>query len=110
MARATIEYDGDTLKLSGVVDFDSVPDLMRATDSLSRSGFSAVNAAALEKIDSAGIAYLLWLKKHHGSSNGPLSIISASGQLERLLAVTGFGDLLEKGGGSRGSALGSRQS
>jgi ABC-type transporter Mla MlaB component len=110
MARAVIESEGDVLKLRGVVDFDSVPDLLKAAASLPRSEFRAVNTAAVEKIDSAGVAYLLWLKKHYGLKDAPLSILSAPRQLERLLSVTGFGKLLERGAESERAESQSSQS
>ena len=99
MARATIEGSEGTLTLSGVVDFDSVPALMSAAEALPRSNFHAVDVSGLEKIDSAGVAFLLWLKKHHGTLDRPLEIQRASTQLERLLSVTGIGKMLKAGDG-----------
>jgi anti-anti-sigma factor len=81
--------------LGGVVDFDSVPELVQLAGSLPATPFVVVDASGVERIDSSGVAFLVWLKKHHGAHGQPLTLRNAPGQLSRLLAVTGLDEVLE---------------
>ncbi len=88
MTRATLRRDGDVLVLEGEIDFDSVPALVREAGSLG-AGVGTVDASAVRRIDSAGVAFLVWLRRHHGTGSH-LALRGASPQLTRLLAVTGL--------------------
>ncbi|MCZ7597049.1 MAG: STAS domain-containing protein [Gammaproteobacteria bacterium] len=76
--------------MSGVVDFDSVPDLVTRANSLGEVRFDTVDACALTKIDSAGVAFLVWMKKHFIGPDTPLALRGAPEQLARMVAVTGL--------------------
>ncbi len=90
MPQAEIRADGDTVVLRGVVDFDSVPALAEQAGSLGADGFTTVDAAGVTRVDSAGAAFLVWLRKHHSRGEGTLALRGAPAQLTRLLAVTGL--------------------
>lgn len=94
MTRAELRADGDTLRLGGVVDFDSVPDLVEQAGAIAGSGFAAVDVTNVTRIDSAGAAFLVWLRKHHARDDGTLAVRGAPSQLTRLLEVTGLDAVL----------------
>lgn len=89
-SQADLRVEGGVLYLSGVVDFDSVPDLMTRANSLGEVRFDTVDACALTKIDSAGVAFLVWMKKHFIGPDTPLALRGAPEQLARMVAVTGL--------------------
>ena len=89
-SQADLRLEGGVLYLSGVVDFDSVPDLMTRANSLDEVRFDTVDASALTKIDSAGVAFLVWLKKHFVGPGAPLALRGSPEQLTRMVSVTGL--------------------
>jgi ABC-type transporter Mla MlaB component len=92
---AGIRADGDVLMLTGVIDFDSVPELLQDARALPAATFAEIDASGVTRIDSSGVAFLVWLKKHHGVNGRALTLRSAPGQLSSLLAVTGLGEVLD---------------
>ncbi len=64
-ANASIERDGDTLHLGGVLDFDSVPALARQLPALlgSTDAPACVDCARVSSANSAGLALLLEISR-----------------------------------------------
>ena len=65
MAEATARRDGDTLRVQGDLDFDSVVALWQATESLFAAGPPArIDLNGVSRANSAGVALLVaWLSR-----------------------------------------------
>jgi anti-anti-sigma factor len=90
---ADVHLDSGVLVISGLIDHASVPSLMDKVRALGKVRVEAIDSAGLKRIDSAGIAFLVWCKKQLCGDMGLIEIRNAPEQLSRLLLVMGLGDL-----------------
>ena len=65
MARATAERDGDTLRVRGELDFDTVADLWATTEApIPSEPILRVDLGGVQRSNSAGVALLVqWLRQ-----------------------------------------------
>jgi len=87
---ANLKLDGQCLKLSGVVDKNSVPALHKKSLAIARSGH-ALNEVCLHDvahIDSAGLALLLEWRSWAQSSHQQLQLSHAPKQLRMLATLS----------------------
>ena len=96
MPAADVHLESHVLMISGVIDYSSVPPLMEKVKTFGKVRVETIDGAGLERIDSAGIAFLVWCKKQLCAETRPIQIRNAPEQLSRLLQVTGLGDLFAR--------------
>ena len=95
MPGAGIRIEGDALILSGTIDSEHVSRLVGELDALRSSEVRALDAVELDRIDSAGLAFLVWCKKRFARDGVVLEIRNVPEQLARLLSVSGLGNLFD---------------
>ncbi len=88
MMRATIRLSGSSLTITGTVDRTTVSELHRAYRKLGRMRVASIDVAAVDRIDSAGVAFLDEIRSGSGD---PPAIVGAKE------AVQGLIDLLDTG-------------
>lgn len=93
MPGADIRIKDDALVLSGIIDSEHVPELVDRVRSLDDSRVRAFDAVDLARIDSAGLAFLVWCRKRFVLDGDELEIRNAPDQLTRLLSVSGLANL-----------------
>lgn len=80
MIEVTLK-NSTTLEFNGVLDRDAVPLLWEQLSSLN-SRISSINAANIERIDSAGLAFLVYLVTHN-----KIAVSNPTPQLEMLIKL-----------------------
>ncbi len=84
----------DTIRVSGRLDFATVPDFLeRAAALLTGSGPRVLDLSAVERVDSAGVAALLWLRQQQ--RGGGLELVAMPAQGRAMAEVAGVASLLE---------------
>ena len=91
-----IEKGEDGLRVTGRLDFATVPDFLdRAETVFGAKSSCRLDLARLEHVDSAGIAALLWLKRRLGDSGRTLDLVNLPEQGRAMADVAGVMALLQ---------------
>lgn len=87
-AAATIQRDGDLLRVDGDLDFDSVPPLWEATRSLFAADPPArIDLRGVGHANSAGVALLVaWLGQARRRQQ-PVAFVNVPAQMRAIIAV-----------------------
>ncbi len=93
--HADLAIEGETLVITGVIDFQTVPDMVDKAQRLGSVRINRIDASGLTQVNSAGVALLLWLKKHLHAPSGGVVIKDAPDQLVKLLSVAELEFLFE---------------
>ena len=88
MAEATAERDGDTLRIRGELDFDSVASLWETTRDLFRADpIHHVDLGGVQRANSAGVALMVeWLGQAR-RRQWPLTFINVPTQMRAIIEV-----------------------
>lgn len=88
MAEATAERDGNTLRVQGDLDFDSVVALWNATESLFADGPPArIDLQGVSRANSAGVALLVaWLGQVQRRQQ-TVMFVNAPAQMRAIIEV-----------------------
>jgi anti-anti-sigma factor len=84
--------EGQRLICSGSLDFASVPDI-EANLKIS-AALSEVDVTAVDKIDSAGVAFLVWLMNAPKIAQSKPKLVGLNENSRRLLDVAGLSSIL----------------
>lgn len=95
MTSATAQLAGRELQLSGTLDKETVPELLHNTPPLAEGESYQLNLEQLQKVDSAGLAYIVNLICQHRQTNGTIQITSLTEQLQDLVTLTETDMLLQ---------------
>ena len=95
MATATAEREGDTLRVRGDLDFDSVAALWNATESLLADDPPArIDLQGVSHANSAGVALLVgwldWVQRHQQT----VMFINVPAQMRAIIEVTDLDTVL----------------
>ncbi|MBL8259582.1 MAG: STAS domain-containing protein [Candidatus Competibacteraceae bacterium] len=95
MAAATAERDGDTLRVRGELDFDSVPELWEATETLLLADtIRRVDLGGVRRANSAGVALLVeWLRETRGRGR-ELVFVNLPAQMEAIVRTVDLDGVL----------------
>lgn len=88
MATATVERDGDILRVRGELDFDSVAELWTAANPLfATESFAYIDLRDVERSNSAGVALLVeWLRQAQ-TLQRDLRFIHVPAQMRAIIQV-----------------------
>lgn len=90
MPGAELRLEGNTLVLTGTADFETVPELIERLGEIAGRSLESIDAAGLDRVDSAGLAFLIWCKKTFAPESDAIALKGAPEKLSRLLDVTGL--------------------
>ncbi|MBL8250054.1 MAG: STAS domain-containing protein [Candidatus Competibacter sp.] len=95
MAAASAERDGDTLRVRGELDFESVPELWEATEPLlSTEAIRRVDLSGVRRANSAGVALLVeWLRQARGQRR-ELVFVNLPAQMEAIVRTADLDGVL----------------
>ena len=95
MAEATAERDGDTLRVQGDLDFDSVAALWNATEALFADGPPArIDLHGVSRANSAGVALLVaWLGRVQRHQQAVV-FVNVPAQMRAIIAVADLDTVL----------------
>lgn len=95
MATATVERDGDTLRIGGELDFDSVAELWAVTKALfATEPFACIDLRGVERSNSAGVALLVeWLRQAQGFQRD-LRFTHVPAQMRAIIQVVDLDSVL----------------
>ncbi len=94
-ARAQVEPGVDGIALVGVVDHDSVPELLERLERGAGTGdLLRVDLEEVERMDSAGLALLLELERRQRLAGGELELRNPPASLCRLAELAEVDGLL----------------
>ena len=90
MITGTMAENGSSLVLNGKLSYDSVSIFIKQLKNISFNSIESIDVEKVERIDTAGIACLVWLvtQKIRKSS---VELKNCSMNLVKLLEVTGVG-------------------
>ena len=90
---ADVERGITVLRVAGELDAASVPDLELALDGDAPPNPVVIDLSNCEFIDSAGIAAIVeaWRSREETGREADLSLAAPSGQVDRILRITGLG-------------------
>ncbi|HRD66952.1 MAG TPA: STAS domain-containing protein [Candidatus Competibacter sp.] len=88
MTTATIKRDGDTLRVRGELDFDSVAELWAMTKTLFRDGtVPRIDLNGVRHSNSAGVALLVEWLRHARSRQQQLVFVNIPAQMRAIIRV-----------------------
>jgi phospholipid transport system transporter-binding protein len=95
MALATAERDGDTLRVRGELDFDSVAELWAATETpISTEPIFRVDLGGVQRSNSAGVALLVqWLGQAR-RRQVELVFVNIPAQMRAIIAIADLDTIL----------------
>ncbi len=95
MASATAERDGDTLRVRGELDFDTVADLWATTEAPTlREPILRVDLGGVQRSNSAGVALLVqWLRQAR-RRQVELVFVNISAQMRAIIAIADLDTIL----------------
>ncbi len=76
------------------VDHATVPYWKQVLDGLAGGARVAIDLRAVRYLDSAGIALLLWLRRHLVDRQGSLALVHGPRFLDRILRIAGIPSLI----------------
>jgi ABC-type transporter Mla MlaB component len=83
----------DAIRVSGRLDFATVPEFLERFEALPPgAGQRRLDLSAVEHVDSAGVAALLWLRQQDGAG---LELVAMPAQARAMAGVAGVAALLE---------------
>ncbi|GJL81721.1 MAG: hypothetical protein DHS20C01_13550 [marine bacterium B5-7] len=88
-----VRIDNGTLVLSGVLDQATVPDVLASARELGQCTVDKIDATSVERVDSAGVAFLVWLVKQFCGQQGSVELHNPRSQLSSMLAVSDLTEL-----------------
>ncbi len=95
MATATVEHDGDTLRVRGELDFDSVADLWATSEAMIRAEpIRWIDLSGVRRSNSAGVALLVeWLRQARRHQR-ELIFIDIPAQMRAIIAIADLDTIL----------------
>ena len=95
MSALTFTQNGNVVTAHGPLTRDTAGDAWRARSSwLGDSGDVVVDLAAVEQVDSAGLALLIQIKAELSHAQRGFSLHNSNEQLQQFAAVSGVTELL----------------
>lgn len=95
MATATTDRDGETLRIRGDLDFDSVAELWNATESLfAVAPPSRIDLSGISRANSAGVALLVeWLGQARRQGQ-ELIFVNVPAQMRAIITIADLDTVL----------------
>ncbi|MDG4605006.1 MAG: STAS domain-containing protein [Candidatus Contendobacter sp.] len=95
MATATTDRDGETLRIRGELDFDSVAELWNATESLfAAAPPSRIDLSGISRANSAGVALLVeWLGRTRRQGQ-ELIFVNVPAQMRAIITIADLDTVL----------------
>lgn len=95
MATATTDRDGETLRIRGDLDFDSVAELWNATESLfAAAPPSRIDLSGISRANSAGVALLVeWLGRARRQGQ-ELIFVNVPAQMRAIITIADLDTVL----------------
>lgn len=94
-SKASLEsVSTDTFKLVGELNFDTVPSLLKKSDSLLAGTAITLDLSGVTRSNSAGIALLLTWKEQAQQADKQLSLINVPEKMQTIAEFSGVNDLV----------------
>jgi len=90
-----MRLEGDTLKLSGAVNLETVPALIDAIDGQLKAGARRVDFADVAEVDSSALALALEWRRHAAGQAVQLSVVNPPQAMQNLANLYGVADLIQ---------------
>lgn len=95
MVTATVERDGDTLRVRGELDFDSVADLWAISEAMIRTEqILWIDLSGVRRSNSAGVALLVEWLRQAGRRQRELVFINIPAQMRSIIAIADLDTIL----------------
>lgn len=88
MTTASTQLEGREILIEGILDKETVPEVLLNTPELVEGESYQLNLKQLEKVDSAGLAYIVNLICQHRQTNGTIQVTHLTAQLQELVTLT----------------------